>query len=38
LLPARWSGKEAGRLFARRHARWSTDATTQWLALNDLNL
>jgi phenylacetic acid degradation operon negative regulatory protein len=37
LLPVRWSGRKAGQLFARRHARWSTDATARWLALNNLN-
>lgn len=35
LLPARWSGSKAGQLFARRHERWSTDATAEWLRLND---
>jgi phenylacetic acid degradation operon negative regulatory protein len=34
LLPSRWSGREAGQLFARRHARWSTDAAIQWLELD----
>ncbi|MDT4959326.1 MAG: phenylacetic acid degradation operon negative regulatory protein [Pseudonocardiales bacterium] len=38
LLPARWSGRKAGQLFARRHARWSTEATARWLGLNNLNL
>jgi phenylacetic acid degradation operon negative regulatory protein len=38
LLPARWSGKPAGQLFARRHARWSTEATARWRELNGLNL
>lgn len=37
LLPARWSGSAAGELFGRRHARWSTGATSQWQALNNLN-
>jgi phenylacetic acid degradation operon negative regulatory protein len=37
LLPARWSGRKAGQLFARRHARWSTEATARWLGLNNLN-
>jgi phenylacetic acid degradation operon negative regulatory protein len=38
LLPARWSGRKAGQLFARRHARWSTEATARWLGLNNRNL
>ncbi|MDT4962126.1 MAG: phenylacetic acid degradation operon negative regulatory protein [Pseudonocardiales bacterium] len=38
LLPARWSGRKAGQQFARRHARWSTEATARWLGLNNLNL
>jgi phenylacetic acid degradation operon negative regulatory protein len=38
LLPAQWSGKQAGQLFAHRHARWSTEATTRWRELNSLNL
>ncbi|MDT4984056.1 MAG: phenylacetic acid degradation operon negative regulatory protein [Pseudonocardiales bacterium] len=37
LLPARWSGRKAGQLFARRHARWSTEATARWLGLNNPN-
>jgi len=36
LLPGQWSGTKAVRLFARRHARWSADATAAWLRLNDL--
>jgi phenylacetic acid degradation operon negative regulatory protein len=34
LLPARWSGARAARLFAARHARWSPDAVMQWIRLN----
>ncbi|PZS36885.1 MAG: PaaX family transcriptional regulator [Pseudonocardiales bacterium] len=37
LLPARWSGPRAGKLFARRHARWSPGATAEWLRLNNGN-
>ena len=36
LLPARWSGLEAARLFADRHQRWSGDAGLEWKRLNDL--
>ena len=35
LLPARWSGLEAARLFADRHQRWSGDARLEWKRLND---
>jgi phenylacetic acid degradation operon negative regulatory protein len=34
LLPARWSGARAAKLFAARHAKFSPDAMTQWLRLN----
>ena len=34
LLPARWSGARAARLFAARHARWSPDAVMRWIRLN----
>lgn len=34
LLPARWSGARAARLFAARHASWSSAAMTQWTRLN----
>ena len=34
LLPARWSGARAAKLFAARHARWSPDAVIQWIRLN----
>ena len=34
LLPARWSGARAAKLFAARHAKWSPDAMTQWIRLN----
>jgi phenylacetic acid degradation operon negative regulatory protein len=36
LLPARWSGLEAARLFADRHERWSADARQEWKRLNQL--
>jgi phenylacetic acid degradation operon negative regulatory protein len=35
LLPARWSGLQAARLFADRHRRWSDDARREWKRLND---
>ena len=36
LLPARWSGLHAARLFADRHQRWSGEARQEWKRLNDL--
>jgi phenylacetic acid degradation operon negative regulatory protein len=36
LLPARWSGLKAARLFADRHQRWSDEARQEWKRLNDL--
>jgi phenylacetic acid degradation operon negative regulatory protein len=36
LLPARWSGLKAARLFADRHQRWSGDARQEWKLLNDV--
>jgi phenylacetic acid degradation operon negative regulatory protein len=36
LLPARWSGLKAARLFADRHQRWSDDAGKEWKRLNDI--
>ena len=36
LLPARWSGLKAARLFADRHQRWSGEAKQEWKRLNDL--
>jgi phenylacetic acid degradation operon negative regulatory protein len=36
LLPARWSGVEAARLFADRHDRWATEARAGWARLNTL--
>jgi phenylacetic acid degradation operon negative regulatory protein len=36
LLPARWSGLKAARLFADRHRRWSDAAKQEWKRLNDL--
>ncbi len=35
LLPARWSGLQAARLFADRRRRWSDDARREWKRLND---
>jgi phenylacetic acid degradation operon negative regulatory protein len=35
LLPARWSGVTAARLFADRHERWSVAARQEWERLND---
>jgi phenylacetic acid degradation operon negative regulatory protein len=35
LLPGRWSGLQAARLFADRHQRWSQDARREWKRLND---
>lgn len=34
LLPERWSGSRAAKLFAARHAQWSPDAMAQWIGLN----
>jgi phenylacetic acid degradation operon negative regulatory protein len=34
LLPARWNGARAAKLFAARHARWSPEAVMQWIRLN----
>jgi phenylacetic acid degradation operon negative regulatory protein len=34
LLPARWSGARAAKLFAARHAGWSPDALMQWIRIN----
>jgi phenylacetic acid degradation operon negative regulatory protein len=34
LLPARWSGLTAARLFAERHEQWSPDARQEWKRLN----
>jgi len=36
LLPARWSGLTAARLFTDRHQRWSGEATQEWKRLNEL--
>jgi len=35
LLPPRWSGLKAARLFGDRHQRWSGDAIQEWKRLND---
>jgi phenylacetic acid degradation operon negative regulatory protein len=34
LLPPRWTGTRATRLFAARHAEWSAAAVRQWTGLN----
>jgi len=34
LLPPRWSGLQAARLFADRHEQWSPDALREWKRLN----
>ena len=34
LLPTRWSGFEAARLFRERHAAWLTAARAEWARLN----
>jgi phenylacetic acid degradation operon negative regulatory protein len=36
LLPDRWSGLTAARLFADRHEHWSAPARRQWERLNDI--
>ena len=36
LLPARWSGLAAARLFADRHQQWSAEARQEWKRLNDV--
>jgi phenylacetic acid degradation operon negative regulatory protein len=36
LLPGKWSGASAARLFAARHADWSADAVSAWKQLNEL--
>jgi phenylacetic acid degradation operon negative regulatory protein len=35
LLPSPWSGRAAGELFARLHARWSPDASAAWQQLSE---
>jgi phenylacetic acid degradation operon negative regulatory protein len=34
LLPPSWSGEEAAKLFAKRHATWAAHAAADWLRLN----
>jgi phenylacetic acid degradation operon negative regulatory protein len=34
LLPARWSGTRAARLFADRHEQWLADSRREWKRLN----
>jgi phenylacetic acid degradation operon negative regulatory protein len=36
LLPARWSGLEAARLFSDRHQQWSVAARQEWKRLNEV--
>ncbi len=36
LLPARWSGLEAARLFGEQHQQWSAAAGREWQRLNDV--
>jgi phenylacetic acid degradation operon negative regulatory protein len=36
LLPSRWSGLAAARLFAERHQQWSAEARQEWKRLNDV--
>jgi phenylacetic acid degradation operon negative regulatory protein len=36
LLPVRWSGLEAARLFGDLHQRWAGDALHEWKRLNDI--
>lgn len=36
LLPARWSGAKAARLFTSRHEQWLADARREWKRLNGL--
>jgi phenylacetic acid degradation operon negative regulatory protein len=35
LLPPRWSGLKAARLFADRHEQWAADARQEWKRLNN---
>jgi phenylacetic acid degradation operon negative regulatory protein len=35
LLPARWSGARAAKLFQRQHAKWSVDARAEWHRINE---
>jgi phenylacetic acid degradation operon negative regulatory protein len=34
LLPARWTGTTAARLFADRHAEWLAGSRAEWKRLN----
>jgi phenylacetic acid degradation operon negative regulatory protein len=36
LLPSRWNGVRAAKLFARRRAEWHTAARTEWLRITEL--
>lgn len=33
LLPDQWNGARAARLFRRQHARWTADATAEWIRI-----
>jgi phenylacetic acid degradation operon negative regulatory protein len=35
LLPERWSGAAAARLFERQHARWAADAMAEWRRITE---
>jgi phenylacetic acid degradation operon negative regulatory protein len=35
LLPTPWSGEKAVGLFSRLHAKWSAEAMTEWLRINE---
>jgi phenylacetic acid degradation operon negative regulatory protein len=37
LLPTRWSGLEAARLFTDRHERWSAAARREWQRINNVS-
>jgi phenylacetic acid degradation operon negative regulatory protein len=36
LLPAKWSGAKAARIFADRHEQWLDDARREWKRLNSV--
>jgi phenylacetic acid degradation operon negative regulatory protein len=35
LLPKKWSGTTAAKVFAQRHAKWAADATAEWIRINE---
>jgi phenylacetic acid degradation operon negative regulatory protein len=37
LLPARWNGARAARLFTERHEQWLDDARREWKQLNEVS-